>query len=167
MSDRLRVIEFTRHFSAEEQQKDLKNVFQTPEAMIGIFTWLITGYFLWLRFGLGLPKAMQSVVDEYQTNNDIIGQFLREMCDTADKSVKTRTKTLYDRYKIWCRGQGEKPYSVKKFSSELDKHPEWYIETGWYSGYKVYKGLKLKGVSEDDGEKTNTDQSNSTTLPIM
>ena len=53
-SDRVRVIEFNRHFTEAEQDKNLKNEFQTQEAMQGIFAWLVAGYFKYKRFGLPL-----------------------------------------------------------------------------------------------------------------
>lgn len=42
-SDRVRVIEFNRHFTDAEQDKGLKDYFESQEAMKGIFTWLVAG----------------------------------------------------------------------------------------------------------------------------
>ena len=77
-SDRVRVIEFNRHFTEAEQDKNLKNEFQTQEAMQGIFAWLVAGYFKYKRFGLKMSPAMRKVVNQYERDNDLCLQFLEE-----------------------------------------------------------------------------------------
>ena len=96
----MRVIEFNRHFSEDEQDKNLKTEFQTPEAMQGIFTWLLEGYFKYKRFGLKMSPAMRQVVKQYEKDNDMVLQFLEEKCEKAGGAY-TRAKALYDAYKIF------------------------------------------------------------------
>ena len=126
-SDRVRVIEFNRHFSDEEQDKGLKDYFETPEAMKGIFTWLVTGYFKYRRFGLKMCDDMKKVIKQYEKDNDLVLQFLEEKCEGTDEGY-TKAKTLYDNYKIWCKSNGYYVCSMKKFNAELTTHPEWYHE---------------------------------------
>ena len=142
-SDRVRVIEFNRHFTDAEQDKNLKSFFESQEAMRGIFTWLVAGYFKYKRFGLKMSEDMQKVVRQYEKDNDIVLQFLEEKCEQKD-DVSTRAKTLYDNYKIWCKSNGYYVCSMKKFNAELTTHPEWYAEKGLSSGVTVYRGLGMK-----------------------
>lgn len=144
-SDRVRVIEFNRHFSDEEQDKGLKDYFETPEAMKGIFTWLVTGYFKYRRFGLKMCDDMKKVIKQYEKDNDLILQFLEEKCEGTDEGY-TKAKTLYDNYKIWCKSNGYYVCSMKKFNAELTTHPEWYHEKSLIAGVTVYHGLALKAV---------------------
>ena len=142
-SDRLRVIEFNRHFAASEQDKTLKTLFQTDEAMQGIFTWLLAGYAEYKRTGLDMPDSMQKVVDSYQRENDLVLQFLEERCERKEGEF-VRAKNLYDSYKLWCRSNGYFTFSAKKFNSELDTHPEWHGGQKKRDGYPGYKDLTLR-----------------------
>lgn len=144
-SDRVRVIEFNRHFSDEEQDKGLKDYFETPEAMKGIFTWLVAGYFKYRRFGLKMCDDMKKVIKQYEKDNDLVLQFLEEKCESTDEGY-TKAKTLYDNYKIWCKSNGYYVCSMKKFNAELTTHPEWYHEKSLIAGVTVYHGLALKAV---------------------
>lgn len=144
-SDRVRVIEFNRHFSDEEQDKGLKDYFETPEAMKGIFTWLVAGYFKYRRFGLRMCDDMKKVIKQYEKDNDLVLQFLEEKCEGTNEGY-TKAKTLYDNYKIWCKSNGYYVCSMKKFNAELTTHPEWYHEKSLIAGVTVYHGLALKAV---------------------
>lgn len=145
-SDRINVIEFNRHFSETERDTNLKDLFRTPEAMQGIFSWLIEGYFMYRRFGLKMSDNMKQVVKQYEKDNDLVLQFLEERCErVTDGNI--RAKILYDSYKAWCSSNGYFVCSAKKFNAGVDQHPEWYetkrVGTG---GYAVYDGLKLKAL---------------------
>lgn len=145
-SDRVRVIEFNRHFTEAEQDKNLKNEFQTQEAMQGIFAWLVTGYFKYKRFGLKMSPTMRKVVNQYERDNDLCLQFLEERCEQAE-GVNTRSKSLFDAYKIWCKSNGYFACSAKRFNADMETHPEWHGGKVVYQGYPVYKNLRLKGAS--------------------
>ena len=144
-SDRVRVIEFNRHFTDAEQDKNLKSYFESAEAMKGIFTWLVAGYFKYKRFGLKMSEGMQFVIRQYEKDNDLVLQFLEEKCETDAEAV-TKAKTLYDTYKIWCKSNGYFVCSMKKFNAEVTAHPEWYAEKAMSGGVTVYRGLSLKPV---------------------
>ena len=142
-SDRVRVIEFNRHFSDEEQDKSLKDYFESPEAMKGIFTWLITGCENYKRRGLRMNQEMQKVIKQYAKDNDIVLQFLEDRCEQSiDGSIKA--KSLYDTDKVWCRGNGFYTCSLKKFIAEIVTHPEWYHEKITSHSAVIFTGLKLK-----------------------
>lgn len=144
-SDRVRVIEFNRHFTDAEQDKGLKDYFESQEAMKGIFTWLVAGYFKYRRFGLKMSDGMKAVVKQYEKDNDLVLQYLEEKCERND-DISTRAKALYDAYKIWCKSNGYYVCSMKKFNAELTAHPDWYAEKGVSNGVAVYRGLGLKVV---------------------
>lgn len=121
-SDRIRVIEFNRHFGADERDTGLKEEFQTPEAMRGIFRWLVGGYAKYLREGLSMSQSLQTVIDKYEKDNDLILQFLEEKCKPEGE---TKTRDLYGAYKIWCKSNGYYTISSRKFAAGLNTHPEW------------------------------------------
>lgn len=146
-SDRVRVVEFNRHFTEQEQDKNLKHEFQQKAAMQGIFTWLVAGYFKYLRFGLTMPENMRRVVKQYEKDNDLVLQFLEEKCEKAgpEKKIVTRKKSLYDAYKIWCKSNGYFVCSAKRFNADMETHPEWHGGSVTRDGYPCYRDINLKG----------------------
>lgn len=144
-SDRVRVIEFNRHFTDSEQDKSLKDYFESPEAMRGIFTWLVAGYFKYIRFGLSMSNNMRSVVKQYEKDNDLILQFFEERCERIGEG-HTRAKIFYDTYKIWCKSNGYYVCSMKKFNAEFTSHTDWYVYKKVIHGVTVYGGIGLKNA---------------------
>lgn len=142
-SDRVRVIEFNRHFTDAEQDKGLKDYFESPEAMKGIFTWLVAGCMRYKRFGLRMCDHMKAVIRQYEKDNDLVLQFLEEKAERQTEGY-TKAKSLYDSYKIWCKSNGYYVCSMKKFNAELTAHPEWYAEKGLIQGVTVYYGVGLR-----------------------
>lgn len=144
-SDRLRVITFDRHFSPEEQDRNLKQELTTDEAMSGIFNWLIAGYLKYKRTGLDLPASMMRVMVQYENDNDLLYQFLNDRCE-IDHDENTKCKDLYIAFKSWCRSQGiDRVMSARRMNSEMERHPAWYHGKHKSNGYDVYDGIKLKG----------------------
>ena len=142
-SDRVRVIEFNKHFTEEERDETLKEVFRTPEAMKGIFTWLLVGYFKYKRFGLTMSDKMKRVIKQYERDNDLVLQFLEEKCEKLTEG-STRAKSLYDSFKIWCKSNGYFVMSAKKFNAGLEQHPEWHEGKRVVHGYAEYVGVGLR-----------------------
>lgn len=143
-SDRIRVIEFNRHFTDEEQDKGLKEYFESDEAMPGIFSWLVEGYRKYRKKGLKMPESLRAVVKQYEKDNDYVLQFLEEKC-SHEGTDEIKLKTLYDHYKIWARACGFMATSMKKFNAGLAQHPEWHDGSRITHGITWYKGLKVRG----------------------
>lgn len=145
-SERIKVIEFNRHFSADEQDTRLKDELTSPEAMSGIFMWLVRGYIRYKERGLTMTKELHSVVKQYERDNDLVLQFLESRCDHKADSDFVRAKDLYNAYKSWAKSEGAYVLSLRKFNSELERHPEWFDRKAVRDGYPTYYGLKLKEV---------------------
>ena len=142
-SDRVRVIEFNRHFKQAERDANLKDEFKTDEAMRGIFTWLLEGYRKYKGEGLSMSAKMQKVVNQYERDNDVVLQFLEEKCERSEVAI-TRCKLIYDSFKSWAKSNGYYVMSAKKFYAGIDLHPEWYDKRSVKDGYPVYAGLNLR-----------------------
>lgn len=145
-SNRVRVIEFNRHFTEDERDESLKDLFRTPEAMRGIFAWLLVGYFRYKRFGLKMSEGMKKVIKQYEKDNDLVLQFLEEKC-TKDVNGNIRAKALYDAYKIWCRSNGYYIVNTRKFFANMATHPEWHDGSFRENDTMFYKGIRIKGAS--------------------
>ena len=97
----------------------------------------------YIRFGLKMSQGMQKVIKQYEKDNDLVLQFLEEKCE-RNAEGKTRAKSLYDNYKMWCKGNGYYVCSMKKFNAELTAHPEWYADKAVTQGVLFYYGVALR-----------------------
>lgn len=154
-SERLNVIEFNRHFSQKEQNKNLKTVFMEEDSMRGIFSWLLDGFRMYVVKKLEKPLSVRSAVAEYERDNDLVLQFLEEKCEhVEDPDINIQAKDLYERYKMWCKTNGYFICTVRKFNSELTAHPDWYLDKFKSMGMIKYRGLRLKSkLEERDAER--------------
>lgn len=144
-SQRIKVVEFNRHFKPEEQDIHLKDELTSLEAMSGIFMWLVRGYIKYKDRGLVMADEMRQVVTRYERENDLVLQFLETRC--VRKEEKTiKAKDLYYSFKIWAKSEGAFVLSARKFNSEMERHPEWFDRKSTSSGFMIYWGLTLKDV---------------------
>lgn len=140
-SDRVRVIEFTKHFSEAERDETLKEAFRTPEAMMGIFTWLLKGYQKYKAQRLKMSDRLKQVIRKYERDNDLILMFLEECCLHSAETVAG--KRLYDAYKVWARSNGYYIVTAKKFYAGIEQHPEW-SEMSTKEGQPVFNNIGLR-----------------------
>lgn len=154
-SQRIKVIEFNRHFTPEEQDTHLKDELTSMEAMSGIFMWLVRGYIKYKENGLAMSKSLSEVVERYERDNDLVLQFLENRCvrltDYSDnrtdaKNNIIKAKDLYQAFKLWAKSEGAYVLSARKFNAEMERHPEWFDRKSTSSGFMIYWGLKLKEV---------------------
>ena len=148
-SERVRVIEFSRHFSQQEQDKSLAETFETDAARKGIFMWLIRGYIRYLDRGLTMPDKMRRVIRQYERDNDLVLQFLEACCehgDWNDDSIRVRTTDLFAKYRQWCSTEFVKPMRRDKFFAEVERHMDWTMGRVRINGYDYFKGLQLKQI---------------------
>jgi putative DNA primase/helicase len=144
-SERIKVVEFNRHFKPEEQDINLKAELTTQDAMSGIFMWMIRGYIRYKQRGLTMAPHLKKVVRQYEKDNDLVLQFLEARCETAEEAV-IKSKDLYSSFKIWAKSEGAPVLSARKFNSEMERHPDWFERKTVLHGYPVYSGLKMREV---------------------
>ena len=144
-SQRIKVVEFNRHFSPQEQDTHLKDELTSPEAMSGIFMWLVRGYIRYKERGLTMADQLKEVVTKYEKENDLVLQFLENRC-VKDEESTIKAKDLYSSFKLWAKAEGAYVLSARKFNSEMERHPEWFDRKSTSSGFVIYWGLKLKEV---------------------
>ena len=141
-SDRIKVIEFNRHFDENERDTKLKEKFLETEAKAVIFKWLIDGYEKYKKYGLKEPKSVKNAVLDYEKRNDRVALFVDEMCELVEDARIGRTE-LYSSYKTWCRTNGLNAKSAQKFYDDMDKHATQKI----IGGVRLYQGIRLRNVS--------------------
>ena len=132
-------------FYTKEQDTHLKDELTSPEAMSGIFMWLVRGYIRYKERGLVMADDLKEVVSKYERDNDLVLQFLESRCD-RDENSTIKAKDLYNSFKLWAKSEGAYVLSARKFNSEMERHPEWFDRKSTSSGFVIYWGLKMKEV---------------------
>ncbi|MBR9706211.1 hypothetical protein GOV14_04195 [Candidatus Pacearchaeota archaeon] len=116
--NRLKLIPFTVQFSKEEIIDKYWDVL-IKEELPGIFNWLLAGLKLWRKEGLkNLPNAVKLAIEDYRTDEDILGEFINLKYDYVNRSL-ILLKEIYSDYKFWCQEVGFTPFSSKRLKSEL------------------------------------------------
>ena len=113
-SNRLNVIEFSRHFTLEEQNITLKDWLRTQENISGLFNWCIEGLKLFRSEGLKPPLSVSIATRQYAQQSDKIGNFIDECLEECQGGGCT-AKEAYDVYKRWCSDCGYFAEGKQKF----------------------------------------------------
>jgi putative DNA primase/helicase len=117
-SERVKLIPFDRHFAPEEQNPELKKLFQEEDNKSGILNWLIEGYRLLQSEGLVPSEKVKRAIAEYRNDDDTLGIFF---ADTLVPIAGHRLKTsiLRQRHIAWAKTNGYRSMSSQIFVSEL------------------------------------------------
>lgn len=83
------------------------------------------------------PKCVKDAVDAYREENNWLGHFLEDCCDT-DPSYDEKSGELYQQYRAYCIQNNEFTRSTTDFYNALDK-------VGLFR-HKTKKGVIVKGV---------------------
>jgi len=137
-SDRIRIVEFNRHFDASSRDTTLKRQFKQEDAKAVIFKWLIDGYVNYHLKGLAEPKSIWESVEQYEKKTDIIGLFVEEKCLLGEEN-KVGRGDLYTAYKTWCRTNGLPNMSSPKFKENMEK----YARAVTIKGSQYWKGIAI------------------------
>ena len=97
---RLKKIPFTIEIPEVDRKKDYAE-YLASEHNAAILTWLVRGCVEWRQTGtLGEPEAVKQAVAEYRDQQDILHDFLAELC-LFQKSESIDQSILYRAYKKW------------------------------------------------------------------
>jgi putative DNA primase/helicase len=84
----------------------------------GILAWAVQGAVEWSREGLGEPDAVTSQTDEYQREQDVLGNFIDEICFVGP-NYTAKADPLYVAFKNWADLNGEYKMPQKDFAGRL------------------------------------------------
>ena len=117
-SDRIRIIPFNRHFTAEERDIDLKAFFAEPTNLSGILNWCLEGFKMYQVEGLRMPKSVASATKEYREQSDRLMMFTGQ-CLEKKAGEELRSSAIYYRYKEWCSENGYKYENAANFKKKM------------------------------------------------
>jgi putative DNA primase/helicase len=117
-SGRVLVLPFSRHFDENEQDKNLKQEFKTPEMQSVILNWLLEGLKMYLIDGLKIPDIVKDATNDYRIANDKVSRFVDEEME-RDPNSKVTVTFVYESYRTWCYTNGLHFENSRAFTERL------------------------------------------------
>lgn len=135
---RVCLIPFNRIFRPEE--RDPKLITKLKDEAPHILAWMVEGCLDWQSRGLkDLPAVIVNATDTYQEEQDLIGTWISECCDTSP-SKETTTADIYSNYTEWCTANGLRPNSTIALGRRLSERGFKAIK---FKGKRGWRGLSI------------------------
>jgi len=83
-----------------------------------ILAWMVEGCLAWQREGLNPPPAVRAASEEYFEEEDAIGLWIEEMCETDPRATAT-LQALFTAWSEWANLRGEYVGNARRLSSAL------------------------------------------------
>lgn len=144
-SDRVDVIPFTKHFTAQEQDTSLKQKLQTDENKSAVLWWILTGLNDFYSHGLLRPLSVATETRLYVQQSDKLQSFIDEVLEPVEQPCLT-LKDCYTAFKDWCASCGYYTENKSKFI-ELLEHKNLLLRSATIDGKtvkRVINGYKLQ-----------------------
>jgi putative DNA primase/helicase len=100
---RVRLLPFSEQFLGARADKNLEAKLQAE--LPGILWRAIEGCLEWQRAGLQAPSIVTEATEEYRSDSDELGDFVRECCVLGPKD-RVYGGPLFRTYSDWCETQG-------------------------------------------------------------
>ncbi|MCX6978183.1 MAG: phage/plasmid primase, P4 family, partial [Verrucomicrobia bacterium] len=115
---RVLLVPFTEQISAEEQDKHLTT--KLCAELPGILNWALRGLREWRKNeSLAPPQCVVHGTEEYQSDQDTLGDFLEECIKREPEQTVTKT-AVYSTYQKWAENNGIRyPLTSKSLSRKL------------------------------------------------
>ena len=99
--------------------KDMGKMLGSEEGP-GILNWMLDGYADWRANGLAVPAEIRDATDEYRSESDPIGIFMRECIElTTSENCNISAARVWNVYTEWCRDGGFDPFKRNGFGRQL------------------------------------------------
>jgi putative DNA primase/helicase len=131
MRRRLHLIPFDVTIPPEARQLDLQQ--KLHEERDGIFSWMLQGCAAWQAGGLSPPDCIRDAAAEYFRDEDLVGQWIEEACQTAEGAQASST-LLYSSWSEWAKTRGFEAGSQRSLGEELRAR-----------GFKQYRTPRERG----------------------
>lgn len=111
----------------------------------GILNWLVAGTLDYLNRGrLDPPQEVTAATQEYRDESDILAAFIRGACTVTRNPADTvEAGRLYQAFEIFCRRNGQTPFTAATFSRRLPKTASALGFEKGKSSISVYLGLRI------------------------
>ncbi|MFM0231087.1 phage/plasmid primase, P4 family [Paraburkholderia sediminicola] len=136
---RVRLIPFEETISDSECDDKLPDKLRTEGS--GVLNWALAGLRDWQCQGLNPPAEVKAAGAAYQTDMDVLGQWMGDHVDTV-AGVTTPTADLYRAYSAWARDSGYRyPMTRSAFGRRLVERGIPLVKSA--TGIKCASGIAL------------------------
>jgi putative DNA primase/helicase len=150
---RVKLVEFPVSF-ADRVNHNLPSTLRTE--LSGILNWALAGCLAWQREGLTPPETVQMATQAYRQEQDVIGQFIAERCDTGKDYMRCKASTLYAAYRQWAETNEYPTFSQKRFGAYLTAHG--YPSDDNATGRGAFRlTIAVKFTTEDDDHEAEAE----------
>lgn len=115
---RLHLVPFTSKPERPDPELKDKMVGEYPS----ILQWMIEGAEWWYREGLCAPEVVTKATEEYFREEDVIGLWFAESCETTLASSAEERTALHQSYAAWCRSMGHAAANVHSMTRWFKSH---------------------------------------------
>lgn len=138
---RIRLLPFTVTIPPEKRDPNLPALLRTE--LPGILNWAIEGARKYLEDGLPTPAAVMEATASYETEMDMLGDFIQECCHINPGGF-AKAADVYTTYQRWAISSGYRPLGKKNFNQQFSDRGtgQWELRRGNYNILNWY-GLTL------------------------
>lgn len=133
---RIKVIPFPVS-KAGHEDKTLKFRLKSPDGLVGILAWAVSGAIDWYKNGLPEPTAVKEATNEARDKLDFVQAWINDET-TPDPEARIPIATLRKSYEAWCHNNGVPAKNSARLGDSLR-----------HKGFEVVKsgGWQVKGLS--------------------
>ena len=149
---RLRIIPWRARFEGANKDPGLKTRLESEQHRAAILNWCLAGVRDFLANGMPETPAVDEATDEYVTEQDLLGNFLDEGCQTGD-GREAMFSDFMATFHEWLETHGESPraWTSKRIGGELKRRG--FVKdrstSGPNRGKTIYRGVSL-GCDSDE-----------------
>jgi putative DNA primase/helicase len=151
---RIKLIPFNYCVPKDKMDKHLQEKLMAEAEEI--LTWAIEGTNIWEKEGLGEAEAVTLATNEYRSESDAIGLFLKEKTE-KDLSSYYFKRDLFHRYKLWAEDAGEYLLSERYFNNAMKERGYQTAKRG-QGGRVCWLGIKAKNQNEKQEERYHEEE---------
>lgn len=126
-----------------EEKRDPRMGERLQEEAPGILNWCLAGFREYMQAGrLVRPEIVSQATDEYREDQDVLGDFILEICEIGPGYQCTATE-IYQAYTQWCAFNDEKAWKQKSFGMAMGER----FKKTRDRKRKIYQGVKVREQS--------------------
>lgn len=133
---RILLIGFNQHIPEARRDPRLPEKLRAEGS--GILNWMLRGLADYWANGLVVPASVRAATAAYQSDEDIIGQWISEKCNVGP-NLSCTTDKAYFSYKFWCENAGMRAATRHTFTRRLAERGHIRVKGG-----REYLGIELQ-----------------------
>lgn len=132
-------------FTFDDKRKDVHLKEKLLLEGEGILNFLLECHHEYLKNGIKMPQSVETILNEYRSDNDSLGMFIKACC-VEGRTKRANPSKLYNAYRAWCDNNGVDAISNNtQFGINVKK--KGYVK-GKSNGSNYWLGLELQSSEQ-------------------